>query len=198
LIDPESIFEKLRAFFERSVPITDEQFELIKTFFSPRKIKKGHLLLHEGDMTKNDIFVASGCLRTYTIDNNGREHILQFSTENWWTGDLSLRGNVPAQCFIEALEHSEILVAESNSIEKIIEHIPEMGTFYRAALQRSAAAKNERIVSSLSKTADERYDDFLKKYPTLLQRVPQHMIASYLGISPETLSRIRKQRTQRR
>jgi CRP-like cAMP-binding protein len=198
VIDSTSIFHKLRAFFERSIPITDDQFESIKTLFSARKVKKGHLLLHEGDMTKLDIFVASGCLRTYTIDNSGKEHIIQFSIENWWTGDLGVNSSSPAQCFIEALEDSEILVAESNSIERLIKVIPEMGSFYRAALQRSAAAKNERIVSSLSKTAEERYDDFLKKYPSVIQRVPQHMIASYLGISPETLSRIRQQRSKRR
>ena len=198
MINAASIFEKLRAFLERSVSVTDEQFELIKPLFSPRKVKKGHLLLHEGDMTKHDVFVASGCLRTYTIDNNGKEHIIQFSTENWWTGDLSFNRNVPAQCFIEALEDSEILIAEGSSLEKMIEYIPAMGSFYRAALQRSAAAKNERIVSALIKTAEERYDDFMKKYPSLMQRIPQHMIASYLGISPETLSRIRKQRARRR
>jgi len=171
---------------------------MVKSLFSARKVKKGHLILHEGDLTKVDIFVASGCLRTYTIDNNGKEHIIQFSTENWWTGDISVNSNAPAQCFIEALEDSEILVADANSIEKLINYIPGLETFYRVALQKSAAVKNERIVSSLSKTAEERYDDFLKKYPSLIQRVPQHMIASYLGISPETLSRIRKQRTKRR
>ena len=183
---------------ERSGSVTDEQFESVKSLFSPRKVKKGHLLLHEGDMTKLDIFVASGCLRTYTIDNTGKEHIIQFSTENWWTGDLGFNSDAPAQCFIEALEDSEILVALSNSIEKLIQLIPGMAHYYRSALQKSAAVKNERIVSSLSKTAEERYDDFLKKYPSLMQRVPQHMIASYLGISPETLSRIRKQRTRKR
>jgi len=198
VIDSASIFQKLRQFFERAIPITDEQFEMVKKLFSARKVKKGHLLLHEGDMTKLDIFVASGCLRTYTIDNSGKEHIIQFSIENWWTGDLGVNSSAPAQCFIEALEDSEILVAESNSIEKLISLVPEMGTFYRTALQKSAAAKNERIVSSLSKTAEERYDDFLKKYPSVIQRVPQHMIASYLGVSPETLSRIRKQRSRKR
>ena len=182
---------------ERAGPVTDEQFELVKSLFSPRKVKKGHRLLHEGDMTKVDIFVATGCLRTYTIDNSGKEHIIQFSTENWWTRDLGIYSDAPAQCFIEALEDSEILVAEDNSIEKLIKYIPPLADFYRMALQKTTAAKNERIVSSLSKTAEERYDDFLKKYPSLLQRVPQHMIASYLGISPETLSRIRKQRTRR-
>jgi CRP-like cAMP-binding protein len=83
------MFEKLRTYFERSFPITDEQFEFIKTLFIPKKVNKGEFLLREGGMAKYGMFVASGCLRTYTIDNKGKEHILQFSPEDWWTGDMS-------------------------------------------------------------------------------------------------------------
>lgn len=192
------MYEKLRSFFERSFPVTDEQFEFIKSQFIPRKVRKGEFLLREGEIARHSIFVASGCLRTYTIDDNGKEHILQFSPENWWTGDMSFRSNVPSQFFIEALEDSEVLLTELSSIQKLNERIPESAAHYQAALQKSMEAKTQRIVSSLSATAEERYNDFVKKYPSLLQRVPQHMIASYLGISPETLSRIRKQQSQKR
>jgi len=187
------MFEKLHSFFNQHFPITDEQFEHVKTLFVPKKVNKGEFLLREGEMTKYSVFVASGCLRTYTIDDEGKEHILQFSPENWWTGDMSFKSNVPSQCFIDALEDSEVLLTELPSIQKLNEYIPAAAAFYQAALQKSVAAKNQRIVASLSATAEERYDDFLKKYPSLIQRVPQHMIASYLGITPETLSRIRKQ-----
>src|SRR5262245_40006569 len=156
------MFEKLRAFFERSVPVTDEQFEFIKTLFVQKKVNKGEFLLREGEMTKYSMFVASGCLRTYTIDDKGKEHILQFSPENWWTGDMSFQSNVASQCFIEALEDSEILLFEIPSIQKLIESIPAISAFYQAALQKAVAAKNQRIVSSLSATAEERYNDFLK------------------------------------
>ena len=192
------MYEKLRSFFERSFPVTDEQFEFIKSQFIPRKVRKGEFLLREGEIARHSIFVASGCLRTYTIDDNGKEHILQFSPENWWTGDMSFRSNVPSRFFIEALEDSEVLLTELSSILKLNERIPESAAHYQAALQKSMEAKTQRIVSSLSATAEERYNDFVKKYPSLLQRVPQHMIASYLGISPETLSRIRKQQSQKR
>jgi CRP/FNR family transcriptional regulator, anaerobic regulatory protein len=192
------MYEKLRSFFERSFPVTDEQFEFIKSQFIPRKVRKGEFLLREGEMARHSIFVATGCLRTYTIDDTGKEHILQFSPENWWTGDMSFRSDVPSRFFIEALEDSEVLLTELSSIQKLNERIPESAAQYQAALQRSMEAKTERIVSSLSATAEERYNDFVKKYPSLLQRVPQHMIASYLGISPETLSRIRKQQSQKR
>jgi CRP-like cAMP-binding protein len=189
------MFEKLRSFFERSFPITDEQFEFIKTLFAPKKVNKGEFLLREGEITKYSIFVIAGCLRTYTIDEKGKEHILQFSPENWWTGDMSFTSDVPSQCFIEALEDSEVLLTELSSIKQLIDYIPIAAAFYQAALQKSTAAKNKRIVSSMSATAEERYDDFLKTYPSLVQRVPQHMIASYLGVSPETLSRIRKKKS---
>jgi len=192
------MLEKLRAFFERQFPVTDEQFEFIKTQFIPKKVKKGEFLLREGDMTRYSIFVASGCLRTYTIDDTGKEHILQFSPENWWTGDMSFTSNVRSRCFIDALEDSEVLLTEPSSIQKLNQYIPQSAVYYQAALQKSMEAKNQRIVASLSETAEERYNDFLKKYPSLVQRVPQHMIASYLGISPETLSRIRKQQSHKR
>lgn len=190
--------EKLRSFFERKFPVTDEQFELIKRLFIPEKVKKGEFLLREGEMSRYSIFVASGCLRTYTIDDRGKEHILQFSPENWWTGDMSFTSNVPSRVFIDALEDSEVLLSELSALQKLNEYIPESAVHYQAALQKSMESKAHRIISSLSATAEERYSDFLKKYPSLVQRVPQHMIASYLGISPETLSRIRKHRSQGR
>ena len=190
--------EKLRSFLERQFPVTDEQFEFIKALFIPKKVRKGDFLLREGETARYSIFVSSGCLCTYTIDDTGKEHILQFSPENWWTGDMNFTSNVPSQCFIEALEDSEVLLTELASIQKLNNYIPESAALYQAALQKSVAAKNQRIVSALSASAEERYNDFLKKYPSLLQRVPQHMIASYLGISPETLSRIRKQQSHKR
>jgi len=193
------MFEKLYSYLRRSFPLTEEQFELVKTLFIPKTVKKGELLLREGDISKYSMFVASGCLRTYTLDNKGKEHILQFSPENWWTGDMdSFRNNDPSQCFIDAIEDSEILLAEKDFMKKVIEYIPETAYSYQAALQKSVVAKNQRIVSALSATAEERYNDFIKTYPSLTQRVPQHMIASYLGIAPETLSRIRKQQSRKR
>src|SRR5678815_155628 len=152
------MLEKLRAFFERSFPVTDEQFEFIKTMFIPKKVKKGEFLLREGEMTRYSIFVASGCLRTYTIDDNGKEHILQFSPENWWTGDISFTSNVPSKCFIEALEDSDVLLTEISSIQKLNKYIPQSSAQYESEKQKSMEAKNQRIISSLSATAEERYN----------------------------------------
>src|SRR5688572_12591258 len=174
------MFEKLRAFFERSVALTDEQFEYIKSQFTPRKVKKHEILMRAGEICKFGIFVASGCLRTYTIDDKGKEHILQFSVENWWTGDLkSFVTSTPTIYNIDALEDSEVLLFSDTGLQKVVSYVPAMAEQYQAGLQKSTSAKNERIVASLSATAEERYDSFLKTYPTIAQRVPQHMIASY-------------------
>jgi CRP/FNR family transcriptional regulator, anaerobic regulatory protein len=188
------MIEKLRSFLERHIPITEQQFVFIKTLFQSKKVKKGEFLLREGERAKYGIFVASGCLRTFTIDDKGKEHILQFSPEDWWTGDMNgMVNGAPSQFFIDAIEDSELLIFDHASLQKLNECIPESAVMYQAALQKSLVAKNQRIVSAISASAADRYNAFVKKYPALIQRVPQHMIASYLGISPETLSRIRKQ-----
>ncbi|HMG93662.1 MAG TPA: Crp/Fnr family transcriptional regulator [Chryseolinea sp.] len=192
------MFNRLRAFFERKISITDEQFEFIKSQFIPQIVKKHEFIIRAGEVAKHGIFVASGCLRTYTIDDKGKEHIIQFSVEDWWTGDHhSFRTGTPTPYFIEALEDSEVLLFDDGSMQKVLAHIPAMATQWLEGLQKHSAAETQRLASSMGATAEERYSDFLKKYPTIAQRVPQHMIASYLGISPETLSRIRKQQSRK-
>ena len=193
------MFEKLRAYFERHIPLTDGQFEFIKTQFIPRKVMKNEILVREGEVAKYGMFVASGCLRTYTIDKKGKEHIIQFSVENWWTGDRnSYITGTPTTYFIDALEDSEVLLFSETSLQKAMAIVPKMAEQFIMGLQKHAIAQNNRIASALSASAEERYDNFVKTYPSLVQRVPQHMIASYLGISPETLSRIRKQLSQKK
>jgi CRP-like cAMP-binding protein len=187
--------EALRAYLkERKVVLTEEQFNTYASFFQPKKIKKGAFLLSEGEVDKYLAFVVKGCLRLYTIDNKGKEHIMQFAPENWWISDMdSLSKGTPSLYFIDALEDSDLLLIEGASQEKALCDIQPLTFFFQQLMQNRQLASQKRIIHSMSASAEERYLDFLKTYPSINQRVPQHMIASYLGITPESLSRIRKQ-----
>jgi len=193
------MFETLRTYFECRFPITDGEFDFIKGFFLPKHLKKGELFLREGEVAKYAVFVAKGCLRNYVIDYKGKEHIVQFAPENWWLADSdSLKNGTPTIYFIDAIEDSDILLLHGPSHLKIIEQVPGYAAAFQTGIQKHAAAKDRRIVASLSATAEERYNNFLSTYPSIAQRVPQHMLASYLGITPETLSRIRKQLSRKK
>ena len=139
-------------------------------------------------------FVSKGCLKTYTIDKNGDEHVFQIALEGWWISDMysHLTGE-PANFTIEALEDCEIVVMDIEAREKILKEVPGYERFHRILLENNYMATQRRVNSMLSSSAEERYLAFIKKYPQIVQRVPQLVIASYLGIAPESLSRIRKQ-----
>ncbi len=194
-----SNFEVLRAYFERSFPVTEENFALLKSLLIPKKLKKGEFLLREGEVAKYGAFVAKGILRSYVIDNKGKEHIIQFAPENWWISDKAgLTDGSPSSFFIDAIEDSELLLIDITGHLTLIEKLPGYAESFRTGIQKRTSAKDKRIIHSLSATAEERYNDFLETYPFIAQRVPQHMLASYLGITPETVSRIRKQASRKK
>ena len=193
------MFHVLRAYFERSFPVTEENFSLLKSVVTSRQLKKGEFLLREGEVAKYGAFVAKGILRSYVIDNKGKEHIIQFAPENWWISDKSgLTDGSPSTFFIDAIEDSDILLIDIKGHQMLLEKLPGYAESFRTGIQKRAAAKDQRIVDSLTATAEERYNDFLQTYPSIAQRVPQHMLASYLGIAPETVSRIRKQASRKK
>jgi CRP-like cAMP-binding protein len=193
------MFEILRAYFEQSFPVTEEDFVLLKSVMTPKILKKGEFLLREGEVAKYGAFVTKGILRSYVIDNKGKEHIIQFAPENWWISDKTgLTDGTPSTFFIDAIEYSEILLIDIKGHLTLIEKLPGYAASFRTGIQKRAAAKDQRIVHSLSATAEERYNDFLETYPSIARRVPQHMLASYLGITPETVSRIRKQASRKK
>jgi len=187
------MFEVLYEYLEKTHPLTTVDKELIHDVFIPKKLLKGEFLLREGDLLKYGAFVCKGFLRSYVIDNKGKEHIIQFAPENWWISDKGAGAEgTKASCFIDAIEDSEILLIDQAGHFKMLEKVPAYGSSFQAGMQKRSAAKDKRIVHSLVADAEERYNDFIQTYPTIAQRVPQHMLASYLGIAPETLSRVRR------
>lgn len=191
--DPGSSFDTLRAYLEARAAFSAEDLAFMRAVFVPRRLAAGEFLQRGGDVARHAAFVASGCLRSYVIDAKGKEHIVQFAPETWWLADSdSLTTGAPSAYFIDAVENAELLLLDAPSHLEILARVPGYAAAMRAGLQRHAAAKDHRIVSALSATAEERYLAFLDTYPSIVRRVPQRMLASYLGISPETLSRIRK------
>ncbi|MBN8822068.1 MULTISPECIES: Crp/Fnr family transcriptional regulator [unclassified Spirosoma] len=189
------MYDRLYQHISRLVSLTDDEFTLLKTLFIPKKLRRKHYLLQEGDVCKAIAFVEKGLLRAYTIDTKGTEHILQFAPEDWWISDMySYLTGEPSDTQIDALEDSELLLLERINMDLMVESVPKMERFFRITLQNNYIATQRRIKSALSQSAEEKYADFIHRYPAIVQRVPQHMIASYLGITPAFLSRIRSRK----
>ena len=187
------MFEILFEYLGKQLPLSPDEMDIIRSVFIPKKLLKGEFLLREGDILKYGAFVCKGFLRSYVIDNKGKEHIIQFAPENWWISDKSAGADgSKASCFIDAIEDSDILLIDRAGHFKMLEKVAAYSTSFQAGMQKRSAAKDKRIIHSLTADAEERYNDFLQTYPSIAQRVPQHMLASYLGIAPETLSRVRK------
>ena len=187
------MYETLIEYLGKNLPLSPGDIDIIHSVFIPKKLLKGEFLLREGDILKYGAFVCKGFLRSYVIDNKGKEHIIQFAPENWWISDKGAGAEgSKASCFIDAIEDSDILLIDSTGHLKMLEKVAAYSASFQAGMQKRSAAKDKRIVHSLTADAEERYNDFLQTYPSIAQRVPQHMLASYLGIAPETLSRVRK------
>src|ERR1017187_8132702 len=186
------MYDLLYKKIKEIISITDEEFELCKALFLPKKLRKRQYLLQEGDVCKYSAFVSAGLLRSYTVDDKGGEHILQFAFEGWWLGDIySFLTGEPSVYNMEALEPCELLLITKPSWELLLEKIPAFERYFRILIQNNLVATQRRLMGTLSGTAEEKYVNFINNFPGCLNRVPQHMIASYLGITRETLSRIR-------
>jgi CRP-like cAMP-binding protein len=188
------MFELLREHITRRIDLTDEEFNLCTTFFTHRRLRKKQFLVQEGEPGKYIAYVIRGCLRTYTVDEKGEEHVIEFAIEDWWASDLrSFLSGEPATFNIDAIEDSRLLLLDRESREGLLRAVPKMERFFRLLQEANYVATHRRIGESLSKTAEERYLSFMKTYPELVRRIPQKHIASFLGITPQSLSRIRKE-----
>ncbi|MBI3004590.1 MAG: Crp/Fnr family transcriptional regulator [Ignavibacteriales bacterium] len=192
------MFDVLHTHIKKRIRLTQEEFNLCSKFFTPRKVKKRQFLLQEGDVCRSLAFVNSGCLREYTVDHKGEEHIIQFAIKDWWISDLnSYLSGAASTHNIDAMQDSEVLLLEKEARDGMFASVPKMERFFRLLLEANHVAIHRRINESLSVSAEERYLRFLKTYPALAEQIPQSQIASYLGITPQSLSRIRKELSQK-
>lgn len=188
------MFESLRAHIAKYIDLSDEEFAQSATFFTPQKIRRTHFLLQAGEVCRQMAFVNRGCLRSYSIDAEGKEHVVQFAIEDWWMTDpYSYLTGESSGYNIDALQDSDLLLLEKSSFEKLPLEIPKFERFFRLLLENKYIANQRRITAALSASAEERYLHFIKAYPALTQRISQRHIASYLGITPQSLSRLRKE-----
>ncbi|NPA09924.1 MAG: Crp/Fnr family transcriptional regulator [Chlorobi bacterium] len=175
------------------ITLSEDESAQFYSLFQKKTIKKRQFLLREGEICKFEGFVIKGLFKTYHIDSDGIEQILNFATEDWWITDIdSFTNELPSQLNIEALEDSEVLIISKKDKEFAYKNLPKIEKLFRVMTQKTHVALQRRMIDNLSKTADKRYTDFIEKYPQLYQRLTNVQIAAYLGISHEFVSRIRK------
>jgi len=188
-----SINKLIESFSNDIFPLSEEEINQLKSKFKERRIKRRQLILQEGDVCKHYTFVSEGCFKLYKIDQSGKEFNLQFSIENEWISDLgSLYSETPSEVYIEAIEHSTILQIERIELVYLYTHYPNIDRNFRVIIENSFIDLQKRMFQNLSATAEERYSYFLKTRPNLFNRISNVQIASYLGVTPEFLSTIRK------
>jgi CRP-like cAMP-binding protein len=181
---------ELRRHFEKITPLKDQEFDYIFSHFTTKKLKKHQFLIQEGDTVTNDYFVIKGLLKAYHVDNEGKEYIMQFAMEDWWVTDYQAYFNqTKATLNIDCIEDVKVLCLSLHNRDKICADLHKIEHFFRRKSNLGYVALQRRILSMLNSNAKERYEQFFSNYPTLFQRVPKTLIASYLGVSRETLSR---------
>lgn len=182
---------KLLKHIEEITPVSNEEFEYIQSFFMLKKVKKHQYLLEEGDQVDFEYLIMSGIFRMFYLDAGGKDHIVQFAGENWWMSDYNAYFNQHAgNLNIVCMEGGEVLCLKLNGRETLSADLHKMEHFFRVKLTWSYAAQQRRIISLLSSTPQERYEEFRDLYPHFLQKIPKKYIAEYLGYSRETLSRL--------
>ena len=176
----------------RHITLNDDEKAFFLSQLQPMSLKRKKLYLQTGTVCKNSAFVVEGALRSFTVDRDGKEHILSFATKDWWISDMySLLSQKPAILNIEAIADSEVLLLSRENHQLLYEKVPKFERFFRILIENSLVANQQRLIDNMSSPAEERYLKFIEKYPGIPSCVPQHNIASYLGITPEFLSKIR-------
>ncbi|MBZ4189084.1 Crp/Fnr family transcriptional regulator [Niabella beijingensis] len=179
---------------KKHVTLTPADEEKLAETCQVKRIKKKQFFLQEGEVQRQLVFVIDGCLRSYSVDENGFEHILQFAPPGWWISDMrSMLEQTPASLNIDAVDESEIIVISKSDLDRLYKEIASFDRFFRILSERSIATHQHRLIDSLSLTAKERYTNFCRQYPSLITCLPQKYVASYIGITPEFLSKMLKE-----
>lgn len=185
--------QELIDYFQSYIPLTSGEKELVESKVALRNIKRKQMILQEGFVCKHYSFVVRGCLKMYAVDDKGNEHNLQFAAENDWIADIgSFHSQKPSKLFIEAIEPSLILQIEQQDLYFLYINIPKLDRIFKVIIENKFIELQNRVLQNISSTGQQRYLNFLDQYPKLALRLPNTQIASYLGITPEFLSKIRK------
>jgi len=188
------MFKVFEQYLIEKAGLNEQEIAAVRAVSVEKKICKRQYVLQEGDVCVNNCFVVKGCLRMYLVDEDGAEHMLRFAVENWWMSDQeSLNNAIPSKKNIDALEASELILISQADYLNLQKNIPKFRELVESLKARSFEASQRRILSNISFSAEEKYQNFINTFPDIFYRIPLHMIASYLGVSRETLSRIRNQ-----
>lgn len=191
--------EKIKQYVARHISLTEEEEQYFLSLLRIIKIKKKQCIVQPEFVCKYRSYVFTGAMRAYLVDNDAQEHTIAFAIEDWWISDYnSYIFQQPATLFVEALEDCVLIQLDYNAEQLLMETVPKFEKFFRIITQRSFAFLQQRLLSNLSMTAEERYEIFLEKYPKIIQRVPQYALASYLGMSTEYLSKLRNNKVGRK
>ncbi len=186
------MFPEFATYIKAQANLSDHDIELIHSKAIEKKLRRKEFLLHQGEVCRYKIFISKGLIRTYATREQGSEHILRFSAENSWTTDPeSFEFDTPSSLNIDAIEHSELVLWTKDDLRYLITNIPGLKTYFDKLMTSSGSLFRQRILSNISSTAEEKYEDFVKNYPEISARAPLHMVASYLGVTRKTLTRIR-------
>ena len=185
--------ESIQNYISRFVSLTPEELSVVENCMQLQEIPKKTILLNAGDVCNFEAYVLKGCIREYFIDHKGQELTLEFAVEDWWVSDItSFENQTPSIMYIETLEDCELLVLSRAAKDELLARVPKLERMFRLMIQRHLSVLQKRLFRTVSYTAMDKFEEFLRRYPSLPQRVPQHYIASYLGITPEFLSKLRK------
>lgn len=190
--------EPLLDYFQKVMPLSNEEQDLVTELFKPRLYRKRQYVLQEGDVCNQFNFIVRGCLRLYKVDDKGNTYILQFAAENWWLSNIgSFHERKPSELNIDALEDTMVLQISYNNLLTLYTNAPKFDRIFRVLIENSFVSLQKRLLQNISSTAEDRYLSFLENYSHLSNRLPQTQIASFLGITPEFLSRLRNKQTKK-